>query len=109
VEIGSCTKVFTTTLLAMAVAQRQMLLNDSIQKYMPEGIRLRPAAQQVTLLELADFTSGMPDDPPDLPWGLERRSIEHYTTQDFMAASYSLAIQLRVRRQTPPELMEIIS
>ena len=84
VEIGSCTKVFTTTLLALAVAHGQMSLSDSIQKYMPEAIPLRPAAQQVTPLELADFTSGMPNDPPDLPRSLERRSIDHYTTRDFM-------------------------
>jgi CubicO group peptidase (beta-lactamase class C family) len=50
---------------------------------MPDGIQLQPAAQAVTPLELADFSSGMPDDPPDLPRRLERRSIRHYTTQDF--------------------------
>jgi CubicO group peptidase (beta-lactamase class C family) len=84
VEIGSCTKVFTTTLLALAVAQGQMSLSDSIQNYMPGGVPLRPTAQQVTPLELADFTSGMPNDPPDLPRSLEKRNIDHYTTRDFI-------------------------
>lgn len=84
VEIGSCTKTFTTTLFALAINEKQMDPNASIQKYMPPGYTLRPEAQAVTPLELADFTSGMPDDPPNLPQRLEMRSIEHYTTKDFL-------------------------
>ena len=49
---------------------------------MPNGYTLR--AQQLTPLELADFTSGMPDDPTNLPRGLEQRSIASYTVRDFL-------------------------
>ena len=49
---------------------------------MPKGYKLR--AQQLTPLELADFTSGMPDDPTNLPRGLEQRSIASYTVRDFL-------------------------
>ena len=84
VEIGSCTKTFTTTLFALAIDRKQMDPSASIQKYMPPGYTLRPDAQAATPLELADFTSGMPDDPPNLPQRLEMRSIEHYTTKDFL-------------------------
>src|SRR5580704_12980101 len=84
VEIGSCTKTFTTTLFALAINRKQMDPNASAQKYMPAGYKLRPEAQEMTPLELADFTSGMPDDPTDLPHRLEQRSIEHYTTKDFL-------------------------
>lgn len=84
VEIGSCTKTFTTTLFALAIGRKQMGPNASIQKYMPAGYTLRSEAQAVTPLELADFTSGLPDDPPNLPQRLEMRSIEHYTTKDFL-------------------------
>jgi len=73
VEIGSCTKTFTTTLFALAINRNQIVPDASAQKYMPNGYTLR--AQQLTPLELADFTSGMPDDPTNLPRGLERRSI----------------------------------
>ena len=83
VEIGSCTKTFTTTLFALAINRNQIVPDASAQKYMPEGYTLR--AQQLTPLELADFTSGMPDDPTNLPRGLERRSIEYYTVKDFLA------------------------
>ena len=82
VEIGSCTKTFTTTLFALAINRDQISPEASAQKYMPEGYTLR--AQQLTPLELADFTSGMPDDPTNLPRGLEQRSIEHYTVKDFL-------------------------
>ena len=74
VEIGSCTKTFTTTLFALAINRNQIVPDASAQKYMPEGYTLQ--AQQLTPLELADFTSGMPDDPTNLPRLLERRSIE---------------------------------
>jgi CubicO group peptidase (beta-lactamase class C family) len=82
VEIGSCTKTFTTTLFALAINRDQIASEASAQKYMPEGYTLR--AQQLKPLELADFTSGMPDDPTNLPRDLEQRSIEHYTVKDFL-------------------------
>lgn len=84
VEIGSCTKVFTATLFALAIGRHQMQPDGSIQAYMPKGLKLQPAAQQVTPRELANHTSGMPDDPPGLPRQIERRAIEFYTSKDFL-------------------------
>jgi CubicO group peptidase (beta-lactamase class C family) len=94
VEIGSCTKTFTTTLFALAINRNQIVPDAPAQKYMPNGHRLR--AQQLTPLELADFTSGMPDDPINLPRGLEQRGIEHYTVKDFLtwASNYEPRTQL---------------
>jgi CubicO group peptidase (beta-lactamase class C family) len=94
VEIGSCTKTFTTTLFALAVNRSEIVPDAPAQKYMPRGYTLR--AQQLTPLELADFTSGMPDDPTDLPRLLERRSIDYYTVKDFLtwASSYEPTTQL---------------
>ena len=62
VEIGSCTKTFTTTLFALAINRNQIVPDGSAQKYMSDGYTLR--AKQLTPLELADFTSGMPDIRP---------------------------------------------
>lgn len=45
VEIGSCTKVFTATLFALAVDRHQISPDSSIQAYMPKGIALQPGAQ----------------------------------------------------------------
>jgi CubicO group peptidase (beta-lactamase class C family) len=84
IEIGSCTKVFTTTLFALAIGRNQIAPDESAQKHMPKGFKLQPLAQRVTPLQLADFTSGMPDDPTNLPRQLEMRSIEHSTVKDFL-------------------------
>ena len=84
VEIGSNTKTFTTALFSLAVARGQMEEGESIQKHMPDGIKLEPLAQKATAIQLASFQSGMPDDPTNLPPKLEMRSIEHYTTKDFL-------------------------
>jgi CubicO group peptidase (beta-lactamase class C family) len=100
VEIGSCTKTFTTTLFALAINRKQIIPDVSAQKYMPNGYTLR--AGQLTPLELADFTSGMPDDPTNLPRGLERRSIENYTVKDFL----TWASNYEPRRQLPAPYVE---
>jgi CubicO group peptidase (beta-lactamase class C family) len=94
VEIGSCTKTFTTTLFALAINRNQIVPAASAQKYMPNGYTLR--ARQLTPLELADFTSGMPDDPTNLPRAPQRRSIESYTVKDFLnwASNYEPSSQL---------------
>ena len=84
VEIGSCTKVFTTTLFAEAINRQQIQPDASIQLVMPRGYKLQPAAQQVTPRELAVFTSGMPDDPPGLHRQLVSRCLENYTSNDFL-------------------------
>ena len=97
VEIGSCTKTFTTTLFALAINGNQMVADGSAKDYMPNGFRLR--AQQLTPLELADFTSGMPDDPTNLPRLLERRSIEFYTVRDFL--TWASNYQPRTRLPAP--------
>jgi CubicO group peptidase (beta-lactamase class C family) len=83
VEIGSCTKVFTATLLAEQVNDGHMALNDLAEKYFPPGDHLGPSTQGMTLLMLATHTAGFPRDPTDIPNRLEKRSIENYTTADF--------------------------
>src|SRR4051794_12541368 len=40
VEIGSCTKVFTTTLFALAINRNQITPDESAQKHMPKGYEL---------------------------------------------------------------------
>lgn len=80
VEIGSCTKVFTTTIFARAINDKLISRDAYAKKYMPNGLKLEPAAQKLTLLQLADFRSGMPRDPPVSG----NRSITDYTTKDFL-------------------------
>lgn len=69
-EIGSITKVFTATVLAMA-QEGLVALEDPVQRYLPEGVELPVRGRPITLLDLATQTSGL----SRLPKGLIRLSL----------------------------------
>jgi CubicO group peptidase (beta-lactamase class C family) len=63
-EIGSITKVFTTTLLALYTQRQLIKLDAPLQNYVPPGITVpRFGARQITLVDLATHTSGLPRQP----------------------------------------------
>ncbi|BFP40798.1 hypothetical protein FGF1_16430 [Flavobacteriaceae bacterium GF1] len=62
-EIGSITKVFTSTLLTSLVLEGQVRLEDPVQKHI--GFTLG-TAQEITLEQLANHTSGLPRMPSNL-------------------------------------------
>jgi CubicO group peptidase (beta-lactamase class C family) len=75
-EIGSITKTFTTSLLADMVASGEVRLDEPVAALLPDSVRV-PTFQghQITLLELATHTSGLPRIPtnlhardPEDPW-----------------------------------------
>ncbi len=82
VEIGSITKVFTTALFAEALIEGKMERDAPLQSYLPDR-RLKPCTAQITMLQLSDFSSGMPELPSNVPRRLAERGIEHYTSEDF--------------------------
>jgi CubicO group peptidase (beta-lactamase class C family) len=60
-EIGSVTKVFTATLLADMVERGEVSLNDPISKYLPKTVKTPTRdGKEITLLDLATQTSGLP-------------------------------------------------
>ncbi|HEX5726522.1 MAG TPA: serine hydrolase domain-containing protein, partial [Longimicrobiaceae bacterium] len=60
-EIGSINKTFTGTILADMVAKGEVALDDPVQKYLPEGVRVPSRnGRQITLLDLATHRSGLP-------------------------------------------------
>ena len=61
--IGSITKVFTALLLQDMVARGEMKLEDPVQNYLSDSVRV-PTYQgkEITLLHLATHTSGLPRD-----------------------------------------------
>jgi serine-type D-Ala-D-Ala carboxypeptidase/endopeptidase len=64
-EIGSVTKVFTTTLLALYARRQLIKLDAPLQNYVPQGITVPSfSGRQITLLDLATHTSGLPRQPP---------------------------------------------
>lgn len=63
-EIGSITKVFTSTLLADMVLKGEVKLDDPVQKYLPEFV-IMPVrnGKQITLAHLSEQSSGLPRMP----------------------------------------------
>jgi CubicO group peptidase (beta-lactamase class C family) len=60
-EIGSVTKVFTTLLLADMVHEKLVRLDDPVQGYLPNDVRVPTRdGKEITLLHLATHTSGLP-------------------------------------------------
>ena len=63
-EIGSITKVFTSLLLAEEVNARRMSLDDPVQKYLPDSVKMpQKGDRPITLQDLATHTSGLPRMP----------------------------------------------
>jgi D-alanyl-D-alanine-carboxypeptidase/D-alanyl-D-alanine-endopeptidase len=92
-EIGSISKTFTSLLLAHAVLEKRVGLNDDIRKYLPGAYpNLAYKGQPIKLVHLANTTSRLPD---NLPFGPERpadpdsavaaavKALRGYTKQNF--------------------------
>lgn len=66
-EIGSISKVFTSLILAHAAIEGKVNLQDDIRKYMPgEYPNLASDGTPVRLIDLANTTSALPDNSPNL-------------------------------------------
>lgn len=92
-EIGSISKTITSLLLARAVIAGKASLDDDVRKYLDgDWPKLQFEGQPVRLLHLADMTSALPDNLPDLS-GLGEdpgrfrmaKAIAAYGKADFMA------------------------
>lgn len=61
-ELCSVTKVFTAILLADMVERGEVGLNDPIDKYLPQSVKVPTwNGKKITLLHLATHTSGLPN------------------------------------------------
>jgi len=65
-EIGSITKTFTALLLEDMVARGEMKLDDPVEKFLPEKVKIpSKGGRKITLLDLATHSSGLPRDIND--------------------------------------------
>jgi D-alanyl-D-alanine-carboxypeptidase/D-alanyl-D-alanine-endopeptidase len=81
-EIGSVTKVFTTLLLQDMADRKEVKLDDPIGKYLLRNVKTpRRDGREITLLDLATHTSGLPDAPDNF----------HRTDGDDPWADYTVA------------------
>jgi CubicO group peptidase (beta-lactamase class C family) len=65
-EIGSITKTFTALLLQDMIARGEMKLDDPVEKFLPEKVKVpSKGGRKITLLDLATHSSGLPRDMND--------------------------------------------
>ena len=65
-ELASITKTFSSSLLARAVIEKRIMLSDDIRKYLKEEYpNLAYNGTPITILNLANLTSGLPNWMPE--------------------------------------------
>jgi len=92
-EIGSITKTFTATLLADMVDRGEVRLDDPVAKYLPPSVRVPSRnGRQITLLDLATQSSGLPRMPSNLTPRDSMNPYADYSVQQMYAflSSYEL-------------------
>lgn len=92
-EIGSVTKAFTFLLLADMVQRGEVGLNDPIAKYLPQTVRVPETnGKQITLLDLATHTSGLPRLPANMAPGRPGNPYADYSVEQMyeFLATYQL-------------------
>ncbi|UOQ64344.1 serine hydrolase domain-containing protein [Hymenobacter volaticus] len=94
-EIGSVSKTFASLLLAQAVAEKRLSLEDDVRNYLKGAYpNLAYAGKPIKLLHLANTTSALPDNLPDRSAVLQQanpdsipalilRAARTYTKQNF--------------------------
>ncbi len=80
-EIMSITKVLTSLLLSEMVGRGEVGFDDPVAKYLPGSVTLAVRGRPVTLLDLATYTSGLPNMPGNLPpnWYARPDPLADYT------------------------------
>jgi CubicO group peptidase (beta-lactamase class C family) len=81
-EIGSINKTFTATLLADMIARGEVSLEDPVSDYLPEDVTVPSSGgREITLLDLATHTSGLPRLPDNHRPGNMRDPYADYTIE----------------------------
>jgi CubicO group peptidase (beta-lactamase class C family) len=104
-EIGSVTKTITATILAKLVYEGKVDLNEPIKNILP--IPLHQSAlngKEVTLLHLANHTSGLPKEPDNIStdWAIPGSPYQTYGEEklyDYLARRLSLQFTPGERRE----------
>jgi CubicO group peptidase (beta-lactamase class C family) len=85
-EIGSISKTFTGSLLALAVLEKKISLDDEINKYLPKDIpKMVFNGKPIRIKHLSNHTSGLPRMPEDffqLKGFDEQNPYKNYTDKE---------------------------
>ncbi len=88
-EIGSMSKVFTSLLLAEAVQRGEVRLDEPVAQLLPAGTKVpERGGRQITLIDLATHTSGLPRIPTNFA---PRDPNDPYTDYDASKLYHFLA------------------
>lgn len=103
-EVGSITKTFISFILAQAVLEHKVSLQDDIRKYLKESYpNLDYKGHPIRLVHLANTTSLLPDWLPELPAQMKTmtadsalfykiRVYQRFTKQDLLAALHTVKL-----------------
>lgn len=104
-EIGSVSKTFTTWLFSDALEKKLVRADDDIRKYLTEDYpNLAYKNQCITLMQLANHTSGLPRIPENLDQQENFNPLDPYSNYDtLMLFNYLKHVELN---QTPGSKMD---
>lgn len=100
-ELGSVTKTFTSIILANAVLEKKVSLDDDIRRYLKGDYpNLEYNGKPIRLLHLVNLTSSLPNNMPDISSLKRSDSIfyavvklnEHYGREDFFRDLHSVKL-----------------
>lgn len=81
-EIGSISKVFTGLLLADAVTNKVVKLDQSAQSLLPEGVSMpKWKDREITLVDLSTHSSGLPRLSDNMPSLVSNNPYSDYTSE----------------------------
>ena len=81
-EIGSVSKIFTGLALASMVNDGKIKLNDHVQNYLPEQVKLPSrSGKHITFLSLSNHSSGLPRLPSNMPFSNPLNPYADYTVE----------------------------
>ena len=92
--IGSVSKTFTALLLMDMVDRGEMKLDDPVANYLPKSVKMPThGGKQITLLDLAIHTSGLPVNPDNMLGKDNKERYESYTVERMYAflSAYNLS------------------
>lgn len=93
-EIGSTTKVFTTTLLQDMVERGKMKLDNPAAKYLPKSVKMPTrGGKEITLLDLATHTSALPRMPDNFAPKDTRNPYADFTVAQMYACLSGCTLQ----------------
>ncbi len=85
-EIGSITNTFTALLLADMVLKNEVKLDDPVEKYLPDGLKVRDASDQaIRLIDLATHRSGLPRVPTNMKPASITDPFADYSEKDLLS------------------------